>query len=165
MFVEETTLKLLNVWASKNKRLFALHKSMYCKQWTNCEHSPVFSCKSGSRDSIVHPSVSPLVSLFVTPFHQESSTSTLIINQLYSSINFNHHSLSRLKIVTKPKTECRTDQQTRVAFLGAKLHSCCMCSTRKSIYRFHTFQGGGGPDQKCEISHLFSFFLIETFPN
>ena len=33
---------------------------------------------------------------FVTPFHQESSRSTLIINQLYSSIDFNHHSSFQL---------------------------------------------------------------------
>ena len=52
----------------------------------------IFSCKSDSRDSIVRPSVS----LFVTPFHQESSRSTLIINQLYSSIDFNHHSYFQL---------------------------------------------------------------------
>ena len=37
-------------------------------------------------------SISPLVSPFVTPFHQEPSRSTLLINQLYLSIDFNHHS-------------------------------------------------------------------------
>ena len=67
--------------------------------------------------------------------------------------------LSRLKIVTKPKTECRTDQQTRVAFLGAKLHSC-MCSTRKSIYRFHTFQGGGVRTKSVKFHTYFLFFQM-----
>ena len=28
-----------------------------------------------------------------------------------------------------------TEQQTRVAFLRAKLNSCCMCSTRQSFFR------------------------------
>ena len=28
-----------------------------------------------------------------------------------------------------------TEQQTRVAFLRAKLNSCCMCSTRRSFFR------------------------------
>ena len=41
-------------------------------------------------------SISPLVSPFVSPFHQESSRSTLLINQLYSSIDFNHHSSFQL---------------------------------------------------------------------
>ena len=72
------------------------------------KNQTLISRERDSRDSIVSPSM--------TPFHQESSRSTLIINQLYSSINFNHHSLSRLKIVTKPKTECRAEQQTSVAF-------------------------------------------------
>ena len=43
-------------------------------------------------------SVSLLVSPFVTPFHQESSRSTLLINQLYSSIDFNHHSSFQLQL-------------------------------------------------------------------
>ena len=35
----------------------------------------------------------------------------------------------------------------------------------KKFVKFHAFQGGGGPDQKCESSHLFFFFSSENFPN
>ena len=37
-----------------------------------------------------------------------------------------------------------TEQQTRVAFLRAKLNSCCMCLTRQSFFRVKL-------DLKCNI--------------
>ena len=51
-----------------------------------------FQSRSDSRVSVVRSFVRP----FVIRVHQESSRSTLLINQLYSSIDFNHHSSFQL---------------------------------------------------------------------